>query len=75
MLIKEVDEQGRVVLPKKWREKYIRNRKVVMKIIGDLIEITPKKEFSLENYIDSIEVDVKNDLTDWHKVRGELRKW
>ena len=75
MLIKEVDEQGRIVLPKKWREKYIRDRKVIMRIIGDLIEIAPKRKFSLEDYVDSVEVDVKNDLTDWHKVRRELRKW
>jgi len=75
VFIKEIDNQGRIVLPKKWREKYVKNHKIIMKIKGDTIEITPKKELNLTEYFDIIEVEIKSDLSNWHKVRRELRKW
>lgn len=75
VFIKEIDNQGRIVLPKKWREKYVKNHKIIMKIKGDTIEITPKKELNLTEYFDIIEVEIESDLSNWHKVRRELRKW
>ena len=72
IVIKEVDKQGRIVIPKKWREKYLEKPRVIMKIKGEVIEITPEKELDLTKYFDSISVDVKSDLSDWHRVRKEL---
>jgi bifunctional DNA-binding transcriptional regulator/antitoxin component of YhaV-PrlF toxin-antitoxin module len=37
--VKGVDEQGRAILPKAWREKYLKNKKVIILAKGDTIEI------------------------------------
>ena len=71
-IIKEVDKQGRLVLPKNWREKYIRRGKIIMKIEGDTITIKPYELADLTEFFDRIEVDVKSDLADWKSVRREL---
>jgi len=74
VVIKKVDGQGRIVIPKQWREKYLKGRRVIMRIRGDVIEIMPERVFDLTRFFDSIEVDVRSDLADWHKVKKELRK-
>ena len=71
-IIKEVDKQGRLVLPKNWREKYIRRGKIIMKIEGDTITIKPYELADLTEFFDRIEMDVKSDLADWKSVRREL---
>lgn len=71
--VKGVDEQGRIILPKTWREKYLKNKKAVIQAKGDTIEIKPLTSIDLSEYFDKIEVDVRSDLSDWHKVRKELR--
>ncbi len=72
--VKDVDSQGRVVIPKEWRDKYLRDGKAVLVLKEDLIEIRPLKRVSLTDYFDRVEVDIKSDLSDWHKVRKELRR-
>ena len=37
---------------------------MIMKIKGEVIEITPEKDLDLTKYFDSISVDVKSDLSD-----------
>ena len=74
MVVKRVDGQGRIVIPKQWREKYLKGRRIIMRIKEDVIEIMPEKMFDLTRFFDSIEVDVRSDLADWHKVKKELRK-
>ncbi len=71
--VKVVDEQGRIILPKSWREKYLKNKKAIISAKGDTIEIKPFIAVDLTKYFDKIEADVKADLSDWHKVRKELR--
>jgi len=71
--IKTLDSQGRIILPKNWRDRYLKDKKAVITQKGDLIEIRPFEEIDLTKYFDSIEVDLKTDLSDWHKVREELR--
>jgi len=71
--VKGVDEQGRIILPKIWRDKYLKNKKAIIQAKGDTIEIKPFTLIDLTEYFDSVEVDVKSDLSDWHKVRRELR--
>jgi len=72
--IKEVDEQGRIIIPKKWRDEILRGDKVVLKLKDDSIEILPWSRFNLTDFFDSVEVDLKSNLADWHAVRRELRR-
>lgn len=72
--VKTVDTQGRIMLPKIWRDRYLKDKKAVVSQKGDIIEIRPFKDIDLTKYFDSIEVDLKADLSDWHKVREELRR-
>jgi hypothetical protein len=37
----EVDKQGKLVLPKEWRERYLKSREVVIRLKGAVIEIMP----------------------------------
>jgi len=32
VVVKEVDRQGRIVIPKSWREKYLKKPRILMKI-------------------------------------------
>jgi len=72
--IKTVDNQGRIMLPKIWRDRYLKDKKAVVSFKGDLIEIRPFENMDLTKYFDKIEVDLKADMSDWHKVREELRR-
>lgn len=72
--IKEVDEQGRVIIPKKWRSALIKGGKVVLKLKDDSIEMVPLERFDLTMFFDSVGVDVKSDFADWHAIRRELRR-
>jgi len=74
MDVKTVDNQGRVMLPKNWRDRYLKEKKAVITQKGNIIEIRPFEDIDLTKYFDSIEVDLKADLSDWHKVREELRR-
>lgn len=71
-IIKDLDRQGRLVLPKDWREKYAKNGKVILKIEKDIVIIKPYKLVDLTEFFDKIEVDIKSDLADWKSVRREL---
>jgi len=71
--VKSVDAQGRIILPKVWREKYLKNKKAIVSAKGETIEIKPFAAIDLTEYFDKIDVDLKSDLSDWHKVRKELR--
>lgn len=74
MEVKSVDNQGRIMLPKNWRDRYLKDKKAVISQKGDIIEIRPFEDIDLTKYFDSVEVDLKADLSDWHKVREELRR-
>lgn len=74
ILVKDVDRQGRIVLPASWRKKHLRGGKVLLRPRGDILEIVAHDKVDLTAYFDAAEVDVKADLSDWHGVRRELRK-
>jgi len=74
MVIKDIDEQGRVIIPKELRKKYKIKEKVVIRPVEGKIELIPLEEKELSKYFDIATADVKTDLSDWHKVRKELRK-
>jgi bifunctional DNA-binding transcriptional regulator/antitoxin component of YhaV-PrlF toxin-antitoxin module len=71
--VKTVDNQGRIILPKNWRDRYLKGKKAIVYFKGDLIEIRPFTKADLTEYFDKVDVDLKADLSDWHKVRKELR--
>ena len=70
---RNVDHQGRISLPSKWRKEHLGDSgKVTITQKGDEIIITPLKPGKLSDLFDTIEVDLKSDLTDWNKVKKEL---
>ncbi|MCJ7560994.1 AbrB/MazE/SpoVT family DNA-binding domain-containing protein [Candidatus Bathyarchaeota archaeon] len=71
--IKSVDSQGRILLPKDWRNRYLKGKKAIIIYKGDLVEIRPFTKSDLTKYFDKVEVDLKSDLSDWHKVKKELQ--
>jgi AbrB family looped-hinge helix DNA binding protein len=74
MVIKDVDEQGRIIIPKELRKKYKIGEKVIVKPAEGKIELIPLEEKELSKYFDVVIADIKTDLSEWHKVRKELRK-
>ncbi|MFQ6074926.1 MAG: AbrB/MazE/SpoVT family DNA-binding domain-containing protein [Candidatus Bathyarchaeia archaeon] len=73
-MIKRIDERGRIVIPKEWRDILLKDRRVIMKLKKKSIEVMPATEPDLTKYFDSVVVDLKSDLSDWHSVRSELIK-
>ena len=73
-IVKEIDDQGRIVIPAVWRKKWLRRNKVILRRRGEILEILPYKEVDLTAFFDRAEVDTKADLSDWHALRRELRK-
>jgi len=71
-IIKDVDKQGRLVLPKNWRKKYVKRGKIVLRIEGDKIIIKPYELTDLTEFFDKVEADIKSDLADWKSVRREI---
>lgn len=74
MVIKNVDEQGRVIIPKELRKKYKIREKVIIRSGEGKIELIPLEEKELTKYFDLVTADIKADLSDWHRIRKELRK-
>lgn len=75
MEIKEIDDQGRIIIPKAWRSKHLKGNKVVMKLGEGIVEVVPYGDLDLTEWFDRIEVDVKSNLGDWHSVRREIRRF
>jgi bifunctional DNA-binding transcriptional regulator/antitoxin component of YhaV-PrlF toxin-antitoxin module len=73
-VLKEIDDQGRIVIPAEWRKKWLRGKKVILRSRGEVLEILPRENVDLTAFFDRVEVDTKADLSDWHAVRRELRK-
>ncbi len=73
-VLKEVDGQGRIVIPASWRKKHLRGNKVLLRPKGEALEIVPQDEVDLTAHFDAAEADIRSDLSDWHGVRRELRK-
>jgi bifunctional DNA-binding transcriptional regulator/antitoxin component of YhaV-PrlF toxin-antitoxin module len=74
MEIRRVDTQGRILLPKDWRNRYLKGKKAIVVRKGDRVQIRPVFKCDLTNYFDKVEVDLKSDRSDWHRVGKELRK-
>ena len=73
-VLKEIDKQGRIVIPAEWRKKWLRGTKVILRNRGEILEILPQEKVDLTAFFDRTEVDTKADLSNWHAVRRDLRK-
>jgi AbrB family looped-hinge helix DNA binding protein len=69
--IRPVDTQGRIILPKSWRNR-LRTRSVLVIDEDDRLEIRPA-DADLSRFVDAVEVDGK-DFEDYHTLRKGLRK-
>ena len=61
------------MLPKEWRDRYLKGKKAIIVYKENVVEIRPFDKSDLTKYFDKVEVDLKSDLSDWPKVRKELR--
>ena len=61
------------MLPKEWRDRYLKGKKAIIVYKENVVEIRPFDKSDLTKYFDKVEVDLKSDLSDWHKVRKELQ--
>lgn len=69
--IKQVDAQGRIILPKAWRNR-LKTNNVMIIDEDDRLEIRPA-DTDLARFVDAVEVESKN-FDDYHTLRKELRK-
>ncbi len=58
--VKRIDNQGRIVLPKEWRERW--GSEVILIEFEDRIEILPKRKPKLSQFFDLIEAEIKEDV-------------
>jgi len=72
VVVKKIDRQGRLVLPREWRAQVLKEKdEVVLLMSEDSLKIVPRN-IDLSRYVNSIEVDVEN-FADYHALRRELR--
>ena len=72
-IVKEVDSQGRISIPVKWRRNW-KSRKVILIKREDKIEIIPIKPLSPSSLFDSIEISEDVDFSDIHSIKKALLK-
>jgi len=72
VVVKKVDRQGRLVLPRGWRDRVLKETdEVVLLMSEDSLKIVPRN-IDLSRYVDSVEVDVEN-FADYRAFRRGLR--
>ena len=54
---KKIDSQGRLVLPKSWRERW--GNEVILIELDDRIEIIPRKKPRLSRFFNIIDAEIK----------------
>ena len=58
--VKKIDSQGRIVLPKDWRDRW--GNEVILVEFEDRIELLPRRKPRLSRFFDIIEAEVKEDV-------------
>jgi bifunctional DNA-binding transcriptional regulator/antitoxin component of YhaV-PrlF toxin-antitoxin module len=75
--IKKVDSQGRIVLPRNWREKELKdgNEVIIMEEEG-ILKIIPKKKIDLTQFFDKLEYDdiLVDKLENWSEFENAFLK-
>ncbi|MEM2936669.1 MAG: AbrB/MazE/SpoVT family DNA-binding domain-containing protein [Candidatus Bathyarchaeia archaeon] len=72
VVVKKVDRQGRLVLPREWRERVLKETDEVVLLMSDHSLMIVPHNIDLSRYVNSVEVDVEN-FADYHALRRELR--
>ncbi len=76
IVVKEMDSQGRVSIPARWRKSF-KSRKLALIKRGNMIEIVSVEALPPSALFDSIKVSEHVDFTDSHalkKTLSELRE-
>lgn len=74
-IMKHVDEQGRVVIPKKWRNKHLKDSStVILQIMDGEIIVKSHQPVDITKYFNSLDADIEADLDNWDDVKRELLK-
>ena len=71
VVIKRVDSQGRIVMPKEWRDKF-NTDEFILVLKDDRIELYPRAS-NLTKLIDSI--DVEELPSDWHELKRKVYRF
>ena len=75
--IKKVDSQGRIVLPRDWRERELKdgNEVIIIEEKG-VLKIIPKKKIDLTQFFDSLEIseELLEKLEDWSEFEKKFMK-
>ncbi|ACS33544.1 MULTISPECIES: AbrB/MazE/SpoVT family DNA-binding domain-containing protein [Thermococcus] len=66
--VKKIDSQGRLVIPKSWRERW--GNEVILIELDDRIEIIPRKRPRLSRFFDIIDADVKGEDIEKELLEG-----
>ena len=69
--IKSVDAQGRIILPKAWRNR-LKTQRVMIIDDDDRLEIRPA-DHDLTRFVDAVEVEADH-FDEYHSLRKGLRK-
>jgi AbrB family looped-hinge helix DNA binding protein len=69
--IKPVDAQGRIILPKAWRNR-LKTKRVIIIDEDDRLEIRPA-DHDLSRFVDAVEVEADH-FEDYHSLRKGLKK-
>ncbi|MBS7634652.1 hypothetical protein KEJ34_04035 [Candidatus Bathyarchaeota archaeon] len=70
-VIKEIDSQGRISIPSKWRSGW-KTKKVLLRKRENIIEIAPIEQTPPSDLFDSITVSNKVDFTNSHSLKRTL---
>lgn len=71
VIVKEVDPQGRISIPIRWRRGW-KSRKIVLIRRGDRIELFPIESEPPSDLFDSIKISENVDFVDPHSVKKAL---
>ncbi len=71
VVVKKVDDQGRIVLTADWRREVLEGGEVFIIREGEILKLIPKRKPDLTKYFDSVDLGVEQ-ILDWDKFEGEL---
>jgi bifunctional DNA-binding transcriptional regulator/antitoxin component of YhaV-PrlF toxin-antitoxin module len=69
--IKTVDNQGRLVIPKKWLKEHVKERTVKIEISDSKIIIKPYKVEDISDLYGKV-IKIESDGSDWHEMKREI---
>jgi AbrB family looped-hinge helix DNA binding protein len=71
VVIRKIDKQGRIVIPKKWRNMFGTNNFILV-LSDNKIEMYPKTS-NLLKFINSVEIEELPE--DWHELKSKIYRF